>query len=438
VPALNKILILSSSNPYKLAGVAAKDLLDSFRNTNGINAKLVTKEWDIYQDPDIISVNSFISYSYKKIIYKLKLVLQWFGILKTTVQNSNLDYYVLDYDETISYYSTERILKKVRFKPDAIIVLFMQGFLSYRNLYELNKITKAPIFLYLMDMAALTGGCHYAWDCKGYLNKCGNCPALFSSDPFDQTYINWVFKNDFVTKTNIKVISGSQGLYQQALYSSIFMSKKKYKVYLSINEQLFKPANKSIIRKQLGLPLDKKMFFFGAVSLIEKRKGMKLLLEALSILNENLEDESKKNIHLIIAGNNAKRIANFLPFSYTLMGVLSKDNLPKAFQAADVFVSPSIEESGPMMINQSMMSGTPVVAFEVGVAIDLVKNGETGYLAKLGNSGDLARGLLNLSTLPETEYFRIVEKCRTLAFSLFNSSASGENFIRIFNNQKLH
>ncbi len=43
---------------------------------------------------------------------------------------------------------------------------------------KLNKRNKCNQFLlYMMDMAPMTGGCHYAWDCEKYKMKCGGCPA---------------------------------------------------------------------------------------------------------------------------------------------------------------------------------------------------------------------------------------------------------------------
>ena len=78
-------------------------------------------------------------------------------------------------------------LKIEDFDPD-------QKFLTFKNLFEINQKTKAPIALYMMDMATVTGGCHYAWDCKGYLNNCGSCPGIYSDDPNDISRKNLLFK----------------------------------------------------------------------------------------------------------------------------------------------------------------------------------------------------------------------------------------------------
>jgi glycosyltransferase involved in cell wall biosynthesis len=49
-----------------------------------------------------------------------------------------------------------------------------------------------------------------------------------------------------------------------------------------------------------------------------------------------------------------------------------------------------------MMIPESMLCGTPVVAFDSGGAPDLIRSLETGYLAKYKDCADLANGILTL------------------------------------------
>ena len=63
------------------------------------------------------------------------------------------------------------------------------------------------------------------------------------------------------------------------------------------------------------------------------------------------------------------------------------------YKAADVFACPSIDDFGPMMINESVICGTPVVAFRSGVAPDLIRSDSLGYLANKFDSDDFSKGL---------------------------------------------
>jgi glycosyltransferase involved in cell wall biosynthesis len=427
------ILILSNSHPYKDAGIIAKDLLNILNIDKKNNVKLIVREWDSYTDKRIEPVDGYFNFKRKIFLRKTNTLFKQLGVLNNKSLRTDQEYSIQDFDLTKTYYSSKKILRKAGFMPDIILVLFSQNFLSFKNYYEFNLLTKAPVFLFMMDMAPITGGCHYAWDCKEYVKNCGCCPALFSNDPFDQTYTNWKFKKEYIEKSDIKIIAGSEWTYKQLLNSSLFINKRKYKILLPINDLIFRPEDKSIIRKQLGLPLNKKIIFFGAASINNKRKGFDKLLEALKILKKELSDYQCKDIDLAIA---AKEVFNeYLPFSYTLIGYLSHSNLPKAFQAADIFVSPSIEDSGPMMVNQSIMCGTPVVSFEMGVALDLVHNGSTGYRAKLNDSDDLATGIKYILELEDKEYKKMSAKCRETGVSLFHPKKIAKEFLDIFNNQ---
>lgn len=138
--------------------------------------------------------------------------------------------------------------------------------------------------------------------------------------------------------------------------------------------------------------------FCGAYSLDDERKGMALLSEALRRVRAarpsgRVADGSP--ILLLVAGMNGAGLEGSLPFESRFTGWIRDDRmLALAYQAADVFACPSIHDAGPMMIPESMLCGTPVVAFETGGAPDLIASGDNGYLARLRDPEDFARGLL--------------------------------------------
>jgi len=425
------ILILSNSHPYKAAGIVALDLYKGLKKNEQNNVKLLVNVYDKYSDKNIISIQTSVQSKIKWIFRKFRNVLNRLEIYKSKLKKTNRDYSIQDYYQTKTYWSTDKILKKAGFKPDIVIVLFMQSFLSFKNVYEINQITKAPVFLYLMDMAPFTGGCHYAWNCENYMNKCGKCPAYKTNNEIDQSTKNWEYKKQYIEKTNITAIAGSEWLYIQLKKSSLFKNKAKQKILLSIDSELFKPNEKNKAREYFNLPVDKKVIFFGAVSYGSKRKGYVELINALKVLKENSDENLIQNIHLVIAGKGNSKLTDDFPFTCSFIGYLTHEKLAKAFQAADVFVSPSIEDSGPMMINQSIMSGTPVVAFEIGVAIDLVITKKTGYRAILRDSADFANGVRYILNLDIIEYNEISTNCRNLGLKSCNSTTQINKFIDI-------
>lgn len=424
-----KILILSTSHPFISAGIAALETYKAFKSIKSNEVKVIVRAWDKYPDNNIIiPIDSFYDHTKRRVLRKLKKILISLKIIKEKRTLTNPDYYVQDFDQTNTHYATKKILKKAGFKPDAIVVLFMPFFLSFKNLYELNKETKVPILLYMMDMAPMTGGCHYAWDCKGYTEKCGNCPAYYSNNEYDQSRKNWDFKHEYIEKTNIIPIAGTEWQYRQLQQSSLYQNKSKYKILLPIDEELFKPGNKMEARAHFNIPKNKKIIFFGAVSLSDKRKGVAQLMDALNLLKTKLDENKTKNIHLAIAGEMNLDLETQVPFDYTSLGYLSHQELARAFQSADIFVCPSIEDAGPIMINQSIMSGTPVVAFKMGVALDLVIDDVTGYIVDNGNSEDLAKAIHKIVRWNERKSLFVSENCRKLGLSIYSYSEVSKLF----------
>ena len=118
---------------------------------------------------------------------------------------------------------------------------------------------------------------------------------------------------------------------------------------------------------------------------------MVYFLEALIVLSKILTKNQIKHIIINIAGDKSKMS---IPknFKTNYLGKLNIEQLIYEYSKADVFVCSSIEDNGPMMINESLMSGTPVVCFDTGVGPDLI-NESTGYLAKNKSSSDLAEGI---------------------------------------------
>jgi len=434
------ILMFNTYNPGLASGIVALDLFNQLKK-KGHSVKLLVNRYDSAYPEGILSLETYLMSLKRSMLYKF----QWrYDKLRSKLKSgkkdeTNPDYRFFQLSEKKQIYKTERLIRKSDFKPDAIIVLFANKFLNAKNIYELHKKTNAPIFWLMYDMAPFTGGCHYAWECKGYQNQCGNCPGLYSSDPYDFSYENILFKKEYIGKTTIEILAASEWQTEQAKRSSLFRNNAVHKVLLSVNSDVFKPADKKTVRMKLNIPGNKKIIFFGSVGLTEKRKGMYYLIESLKLLRQKTDNTVVRltdEIILLIAGREIEQVAFSLPFEYHYLGMLNNTyGIASAYQAADVYVCPSIEDSGPMMINQSIMCGTPVVSFEMGVALDLVVTGKTGYRAKLKDTGDMAKGILDILTLDEDNYKIMSVNCRELALKLCSPDVQSEKIENILRNR---
>lgn len=88
------------------------------------------------------------------------------------------------------------------------------------------------------------------------------------------------------------------------------------------------------------------------------------------------------------------------------------------------------------MVNQSLSCGTPVIAFEMGTAIDMVKNKNTGYCAKLRDYNDLTTGIIKIMNLSNEEFELVSKECRKVALEYTSDKAFAQRFLEVYNKYK--
>lgn len=307
------------------------------------------------------------------------------------------------------------LLKLRGFKPDLVIVHYIADFISVRQLKTIHRYFDAPLALYLVDMGLMTGGCHYAWACDDYKRACLSCRIPRVSPVRNRIAKVWRERQQFFSEAKPTVIAGSGWLYRQAKESALLGSLEIVKILIGLDTQLYQPADKDEWRDRLGLPRDKLILYFGAQNLEDPRKGFKSLMQAFEHLRNLLSDSERDNVCLFTVGDSDPSKTYAFPFEHVHKAFMSDPSaFAKTYAASDLFICPSIEDSGPMMINEAVASGTPVVAFEMGVAIDLVNNGETGFRVPLGNSRKLASALLHFIRLSQADRDRMSYACRNL------------------------
>src|SRR6266568_3655942 len=99
--------------------------------------------------------------SFRKNFFLLQ-VRQKIKSIKNSLRNEYTDPdYLFKSANQFDVSSADAIYKKLPFKPDIIVAHWISDFISAQTLCNLGKLCKAPLIWYLMDMAPLTGGCHF-------------------------------------------------------------------------------------------------------------------------------------------------------------------------------------------------------------------------------------------------------------------------------------
>jgi glycosyltransferase involved in cell wall biosynthesis len=247
----------------------------------------------------------------------------------------------------------------------------------------------APLVWTIRDMWPFTGGCHYSEHCSGYQYMCGACPQLRGSSSLDLSRLIWSWKKHCWQDLNLHLVAPSEWIAQCLRQSSLFQRYPVRVIPNGVFLKTFYPEPQAAARQKLGLPINKKLVLFGAMHPTESRKGGQQLREALEQIASINTD---KSIQAVTFGRDADMR---LPLPTVSLGYIKDDEkLRLAYSAASVMVVPSLEEAFGKTVIESMACNTPVVAFSTGGPADIITHKQNGYLAPLGDSNQLARGIL--------------------------------------------
>ena len=99
------------------------------------------------------------------------------------------------------------------------------------------------------------------------------------------------------------------------------------------------------------------------------------------------EGERRRALEELVRRLGLERSVKFLGF---------RTDVPRVVASADLAVLTSKREGLPRVVLEAMAAGKPVVATDVRGSRDLVKDGETGFLVKVGDVAGTARALTRL------------------------------------------
>jgi glycosyltransferase involved in cell wall biosynthesis len=347
-----KILLLSLKD-HEGAGIYVLNVLNDFKRRN-IEAKLlVAEKKSNHEDVFIIKTEPFIH----KIFRKLE---------------NRLDVYSKKYDfhNRGRFILNEADLFKVKkeFDFDKIILFWTSSLISPKTLLKFKDKTPIEILLWPLDKAFLFGGCHFNVECEKHLINCDNCPAV-------PAFAKKIPKKNILD--NRKLI-GSSRLITHSLWFNDYLEslfpEKEPLFYFPDSETLFskgKRVKKSEDDNTVRL-------LFCSTNIMDERKGFYLFKKIISGLDEKLLN-GNKNIHLITVGNNIPKLPlnNIKQIHHGY--IESKEILNQVYSNADILISTSLDDIGPSVLLEACLNGCIPIAFNVGVAKDIIQEDINGY-----------------------------------------------------------
>lgn len=286
-----------------------------------------------------------------------------------------------------------------------------------------------PAVFTLHDMWSFTGHCAYSYDCDRWKTGCGKCPYpnTYPEIKRDNTHLEWQLKNWVYNHANLTIVTLSNWLTKQ-VKQSILNQFPIYQIPNGIDTEAYQPLDQEQCKSLLDIPANKKVLMFGAESLKDNRKGGDLLIKSLRSLPESLKAETI----LLTLGNGGEAISDAVKMPTINLGYVSNDRLKAiAYSAADLFVFPSRADNLPLMLQESMSCGTPMVAFKVGGVPDLVRPNITGYLATPEDTKDFCAGIAQLLE-DHNERQRLSQQCRAIALTEYPIELQAQRYIELY------
>lgn len=285
-----------------------------------------------------------------------------------------------------------------------------------------------PLVWTVHDMHPFTGGCHYAGSCTRYKERCGCCPLLGSKDPEDISFQTWRARMGAFKRLDLHVVCTTRWMAERVRQSSLLGKKPVEVIPYALPLDLFRPREREGIRSGFGFSGDDFVLMFSAQSMSVERKGARYLLDALRRIPAG---PLRSQIKILLIGKQPDQAFFETGFSTHYGGFVSdNEQLARFYNAADLFVFPSLEEAFGQVAAEATACGTPTVAFAAGGIPEIVEHKKTGWLADIGDAEGLATGFDWLYAQKDGASIR--RRCRASALEKWNANQTTKRYIELF------
>lgn len=412
-----RVLLVNTSERIGGAAVAASRLMQAL-NRHGVKAKLLVRD----KQTDSLSVVPLPRnwrlrwhFLWERMVIWVNRRLQRQGLFEVDIANAGTDITTLP-----------------EFREADIIHLHWinQGMLSIGDIRRILASGK-PVVWTMHDMWPCTAICHHARQCEHYHTECHDCPYLSrGAGRHDLSTRLFRRKRQLLQGRRVHFVACSRWLQQQASLSALLQGQPLSVIPNPLDTRLFAPGPKAEARTRLSLPHDRRLLLFGSVKTTDPRKGVDYLVEACRLLARDYPEWSQC-LGIVVAGSHSEALQGLFPFPvYPLPFTTSEARMADIYRAADLFVTPSLEENLPNTLMESMACGTPCVGFHVGGIPEMIDHEANGYVARYRDAADLAAGIYRVLTHPDYEGLctRAVHK----AVSHYSEDVVARRFIELY------
>ena len=418
-----RVLIVNTSERTGGAAVAASRLMEALNN-NGVKAKMLVRD----KETDKLTVAAVPGqkrmqwcFLWERLVVWMRLHLKREHLFEVDIANCGAD-----------------ITKLPEFQEADVIHLHWvnQGMLSLKIIRKILDTGK-PVVWTMHDIWPATAICHVALDCRRFEEQCSHCRLLpGGGGANDLSTQIWKRKQQMLSNRQITFVACSEWLASEARNSALLKGQRVERIPNPIDTHIYQPVDQKKAREAVGLPTEGRIILFASQRVTNPGKGMQYLLEACRLLAEQ-HPEKKDDMTVAILGGHAEEIAGQLPFRTCALGYVNDEQrIVNIYNAADVFVLPSLSENLPNTIMEAMACGVPSVGFRVGGIPEEIDHQQNGYVADYRNSEDLARGIW--WTLYEADHEAVRKACLQKVAHNYSQQSVANRYLEVYDSLHHH
>lgn len=311
-------------------------------------------------------------------------------------------------------------------EADVVALYWINGaFISPQRLAGIRK----PLVWRLSDVWPFTGGCHYPGACDRFERACGECPQLRQPVANDSSNRLWQRKQKAWQTLDLTIAAPSRWMADLARRSSLFAGRRIEVIPTGVDLDRYRPGDRQAARARWGLPPDRLLILFGAMSPTDDvRKGYRELRQALDVVARS---PLASQVLAVVFGNEVPLSAD-LPVPAVSLGRLQGDDaLAAAYNCADVVVVPSLEDNLPNVALEAIACGAPVAAFDVCGMPDIVTDEWNGRLARPSVAEELGRVLVGMLADKE-QLFAMRGRARLHAEDRYSLAGQARSYLALY------
>lgn len=316
-------------------------------------------------------------------------------------------------------------IKKIN--PTIIHLHNIHGYyLNYPILFNYLSESKIPVVWSLHDCWAFTGHCvHFSYvGCLRWQTGCFNCPQKGnypSSLLLDRSSKNYVEKkNRFNSLNKLTLVPVSDWL--KGLVRDSFLSKHAIqRIYNGVDTMIFSIDNEAANTARRKYALRDEIILLGVASVWEERKGLSDYIK----LSNKLSNKFK----IILVGLSHSQLKSLPDELLGLPRTESIAELVDLYNAADIVLNLSYEETFGLTTVEGFACGTPSIVYNCTASPELITN-ETGMIVEQGNFEMLLNAINQMTEKGKIFYSAF---CRQRALDYFKKEDRFAEYVELYN-----